>query len=257
MIVHTTKTLAIPKDKGISSYADSGYYEEFEKMVCCSFLRRGDAVIDIGANIGQLSVVFSDAVGPEGVVFAFEPSSCNFDYLRLNCQTNNAANVKCLKLAVGNAKGTSKLYLNAGNVGDHRLTLFGDSTGEEEVEVNTLDNMFVGSDRISKVELIKLDVQGWETEVIKGGLKLIKAQENLGMLVEVWEEGLQAAGSSASELLDLILDLGFELFVFGWIDFARLGNRTASMSPVNKEICLQAVKQGDFCNIWCVKTVKV
>lgn len=150
-------------------------YEYDALQVTSSVLRRGDCVIDVGANIGLHSLVWAKAVGPLGRVLSFEPVPPNFERLMLNIGLN--PQVTCLEpfnVALGDAPGQLRLSALENRAG---LTSGGYSAtrgGERGylVEQTTLDSAIESMD-LGPVRLLKMDVEGWETKVIAGAMQTI------------------------------------------------------------------------------------
>ena len=124
----------------------------------------GAVAVDPGANIGIYSRFFSGCVGPTRVVHAFEPSPENFR--RLRSATGKLPNVCLSRAAVGERSGRSQLYLSKKLNVDHRAYLpEGGSRDTVPIDVIALDDYFRPGDR---VDLIKLDVQGYELHASRG-----------------------------------------------------------------------------------------
>src|SRR3989344_3364089 len=71
-----------------------GVHEPYQTEIIMKNVKRGDVVLDVGANIGYYTLLFAKLVGPEGIVFAFEPDPTNFSILKKNVETNNYTNVR-------------------------------------------------------------------------------------------------------------------------------------------------------------------
>ncbi|CDR35227.1 FkbM family methyltransferase [Criblamydia sequanensis] len=138
------------------------------------FIPKGASCLDIGANIGTHTLFFADAVGENGVVIAFEPQRLIFQLLLANIAINNVLNVFACQMALGDVMGRVKLvpvnYLTPGNFGgvsvekrEEGLNFF---NSVEEVPIDHLN--------LKKVDLIKIDVEGYETRVLEGGKKTIE-----------------------------------------------------------------------------------
>lgn len=133
--------------------------------------RKGDVVVDIGANIGVVTVRSARIVGQGGRVVAIEPEINNVRLLQKNIVANNLSNVTIVGKGAWSHKGN--LSLNVSSCGlEHSFYsdnnfLAGKSRNHEQVNVDTLDNILYELD-IKKVDIIKLDVEGSEIEVIKG-----------------------------------------------------------------------------------------
>lgn len=151
----------------IAKYGEfSGLEAGFLRQLC----RTADVVIEVGANIGAHTVGIAKAVGPSGRVLAFEPQRIVFQMLCANIALNSLANVDCHHAAVGSTNGSITVpevdFNQPGNFG--AVSLLGEHPGLE-VPCVTLD----GLRAISKVNLLKIDVEGMEMDVIKGGAELI------------------------------------------------------------------------------------
>ena len=100
---------------------DIGGYENAETELFESHIKEGDVVMDIGANIGYYTLVAAKLVGANGKVYAFEPESINFSFLKKSVEINNYENVICEKKAVSNENGKLKLFLHKFQTGAYTL----------------------------------------------------------------------------------------------------------------------------------------
>lgn len=164
----------------------------------------GSVILDVGANIGVFSVLFSDMVGPEGRVHAFEPEALNFQ--RLQRRTRKRENISVYPLAVSDRSGPLRLYKSGSLNVDHQT--YDDGSGREvaEVEAIAIDDLF-GRRR---VDLIKMDIQGFECRALAGMRETLGNNPDAVLYVECWPYGLKKAGTSGEELLNLISVLGFQ-----------------------------------------------
>lgn len=127
----------------------------------------GDIVFDIGAYVGDTALWFSKAVGPQGKVYAFEPEPRNFAKLKSNLERNKVTNVIPLQLAVSETEGEMQVA-----TGGSSSTITQAGTGTS-VEVTTIDRS-VETNKISRVDFIKMDVEGHELKVLAGARETIK-----------------------------------------------------------------------------------
>ena len=146
---------------------------------CKREIKKGDTVIDAGANIGYFTLFFSKLVGEEGKVIAFEPDPINFDILKKNIEQNRITNVELVKKGISNKNESMKLYKSAVS-GGH--SLIKNEWGKEftTIQTVTLDDYF----NDQKIDLIKIDVEGFELEVIDGGTKLFKNNNKIKIISE-------------------------------------------------------------------------
>jgi FkbM family methyltransferase len=162
----------------------------------------GTTVIDVGANIGFFSLKFGRWAGPSGQVIAIEPESRNMNSLRRRVgRANLGSIVECVQAAAAGEPGELRLALNPTHPGDHRLAAAG-----EPVRAVTLDQLTDGS--LRRVSLIKIDVQGAEMMVLLGARRLLAA-DRPALFVEVDDEALRGFDSSAEELIETVLGLGY------------------------------------------------
>lgn len=100
----------------------NGIYEPLQTELVKKEIKKGDVVLDIGANIGYYTLIFAKLVGEDGKVFVFEPAPTNFSFLKKNVEINSYKNVVLVQKAVSNKTGKLKLYLSEDNIGDHRIS---------------------------------------------------------------------------------------------------------------------------------------
>lgn len=171
-----------------------------ERRLLRETLVAGAVVVDAGANIGIYSQFLSRCVGPTGVVHSFEPSSKNFR--RLQSATRKLANVHLSQAAVGECSGRSKLYVSDKLNVDHRTyATEGDSRRAVPIDIVALDDYFKPGQR---VDLIKMDIQGYELHALRGANRVLADNPNAKLLLEFWPYGLKQAGTNWIELIDTL-----------------------------------------------------
>lgn len=151
----------------------SGAYESGTLDVIKKCLREGDTFIDVGAHIGLMSLFASQLVGERGMVYSFEPSSDTCGILQRNIKLNAINNVHVCNFALGSKRNTAILYKNRDNRGSTSLIFFEDSD-REEILIQSLDGFAMEND-LQGLRMVKIDVEGWELEVLKGSKRLLGA----------------------------------------------------------------------------------
>jgi FkbM family methyltransferase len=141
------------------------------------------------------------SAGPQGRIVALEPDPENFRYLQQNMAANRAPNAVCIQKAAAAESGTLQLYINRENRGDNRLYPNDLCDSSYQVEVSTVDAMLEDCG-VERVDLVKIDVQGFEGHVLRGMKETIQRSENLILLTEFWPFGLRSAGTSPEDLLE-------------------------------------------------------
>lgn len=188
--------------------AFKAYADRAERRILANVLAPGSVVVDGGANIGVYSQFLSRCVGASGMVHSFEPSPHNF--ARLRTATADLSNVRANQLAVSDISGEQLLYLSSALNVDHRTyPVDGESRNTVCIRATRLDDYFKPNDR---VDLIKLDVQGYELHALRGAKRVLVDNSDIKILLEFWPAGLRTAGSSPEALLALLTDYGFTTF---------------------------------------------
>lgn len=150
-----------------------GEWSQLEMDFMKSYIPLGGVCVDVGANIGTHTLFFCNAVGPEGCVVAFEPQHIIFQLLCANVALNNHLNVRTHNLAVSDSSGLAKMrasdYTRAENFGSNRL--IEDGSGSD-VQTKALDDCY-----FERLDLVKIDVEGWEPQVILGAVQTIRRHQ--------------------------------------------------------------------------------
>jgi FkbM family methyltransferase len=176
------------------------FADHTERRLLKRILSVGDIVVDAGANIGIYSQFLARCVGATGIVHAFEPSPENFK--RLQSATRKLANVRLSQAAVGEFSGRARLYLSDILNVDHRTyATEEDSRRTVPIDIIALDDYFKPGQR---VDLIKMDIQGYELHALRGACRVLADNSDLKLLLEFWPYGLKQAGVNWVELLDTL-----------------------------------------------------
>jgi len=182
-------------------------YEYPLPIIIASIVKKGDIVIDIGANVGYYTIFFSKLVGKEGKVYAFEPEPRAF--LILKNKAKRLKNVILERKAVGDKNTRIKFYVDKSIAGS---SVYKDAIYSLEacieVDMISLDEYF--RNLKDEIALIKMDVQGAEFLVLKGMKNLIKKVK--AIIFEYWPDGLRAGGIEPLTLLNKLEMNNFKLF---------------------------------------------
>ena len=200
-----------PNDPVVSGALHFGVYEKAETHFFESACRGGMTFLDVGANIGYYTALAARAVGPNGKVVALEPDPESYSYLEKTIDANSVGNVKSFRVAASNAPANLPLFISKDNRGDNRLYASADKRSQIEVEARPVDELLT-ENNISTVDLIKIDVQGYEPKVIAGLSETIARSPNLTILTEFWPKGITEAGGEAKIFLDDLRTLGLTLY---------------------------------------------
>lgn len=185
------------------SIQNYGEFSELEVDLFKQLCRINDTIIEVGANIGTHTQVFSNLVGNKGKVLAYEPQRIVFQTLCANIALNSMTNVFAYQKALGSKK--TELFIPAidysknGNFGG--ISIEKESKGER-VEQIALDSL---EEDIEALKLIKIDVEGMESEVLKGAKKIIKKFKPFLYIENDRQE-------KSKELIELVQSFDYKLY---------------------------------------------
>jgi FkbM family methyltransferase len=222
-------------------------FEEKEITFIKRFLKNGDVLLDIGSNIGLFSLYASQIVGNEGQIYAIEPTPETFKRLEGNINLNLFKNIRTFNIGLSNEKATLKF--NISNDGHDAWNSFAklnelENSSSVEVEVTTLDS-FLNENNIIHIDLVKLDVEGWEKFVLQGGKELITKSSSPVFMIEFTEENAFAAGYYCGEIYDVMKKYGYQWYTYD-VDNNELDKEEKRLHyPYNNLI---AVKNIEDCN---------
>ena len=177
---------------------------EIEWQLLGNWIKEGDFVIDIGANIGRYTLKFSDLVGNTGQVLSLEPMKLAFDYL-VYFQSKGffSKNVILLNIAASNQNGLVNFSVNPGpgnylfeTFTQSKITNFGDSNNTNSTLALQIDSLNLKR----KVKLIKIDVEGHELEVLNGMKNVLRIHMPI-MIIENLEDN--------SRIVDFLAEYGY------------------------------------------------
>jgi FkbM family methyltransferase len=202
------------------SIAVEGYYDLPTVRAIQELLKPGMTFVDVGAHVGQYSLLASGLVGSEGTVHSFEPEPETFDLLEHNVLINGLHNVHPIRCALGERLKNVELYVaRPDNIGQTSLRQPANFSGVKvKVRCQTLDS-YAGEHGIDRIHLIKIDVEGAELDVLLGARGVLSRNPKPHIIVEFWEEFLQEYGVSCGQLAEFLLRSGYSLF---WIGEAGL-----------------------------------
>lgn len=138
------------------------------------YLPKDGVVIDVGANLGFVVLLFAKHVGPGGQIYAFEPSPLAYKKLLEVMEKNQLHNVQCFNLGCGSARKEETLLVPAssGNATIRRRGVHQAETCHElNIQIDTLDNVIFP--RARKIDFLKIDTEGFEDQVLAGAVELV------------------------------------------------------------------------------------
>ncbi len=183
--------------------------DSFEISLMKTHIKKGDSVLDIGANIGFYAEILSSLVEANGTVHCFEPDIKNFNHLKNRCA--KSTNIKLNNKAVSHKTETIKIYTSKQLNVDHRTYKPDEYDKEIDIEAIAIDDYLLNHSN-SDVNFIKMDIQGFEMNAVKGMEKTLQ-NPNLKMLSEFWPYGMRKAGSSVLEYYQFLKSYNFYIYL--------------------------------------------
>ena len=186
----------------------TGNFELGERSFVWSYLKQGMTVLDVGAHHGLYTLLASKRIGPSGRVFAFEPSDRERNRLLFHLQKNGLSGNTCVSpCAAGEDVGEATLYVVEGRdtgCNSMRPPRVAGSIFPKRLVQTTVD-YFLSENGISRVDFLKMDVEGAELSVLKGAPKLLELRPRPVILAEVDDSRTEAWGYPASVIYDLLV----------------------------------------------------
>lgn len=209
-------SLKLYTDSVLSETIYVGRFENEEIDFVKRYLIAGDVFLDIGANVGLFTVVGASKVGPNGSVYSFEPVKKTFGRLSENIKLNNLDNTKAYNVGLSNEDGELEMTTSAD--GFDAWNSFGKpSAGTsfilEKVPTFKLDS-WIADQNIGHISLAKIDVEGWEYNVMLGAESLFSSDAAPDLLIEFTEENCKNAGFSCAALYDILINYGYQMFLY-------------------------------------------
>jgi FkbM family methyltransferase len=198
--------------------ADFVEVERLERIFYLEFLREGMTVFDVGANIGELTLLFSRFVGARGGVHVFEASGEVFEKLETICRVAGCRNVALNHLAVSDKNGTVRLniydnaYSSFNSIAARPLKNYGldlEPVGMEETPAVTVDSYCDGRN-IEFIDLLKIDVEGAEFQVMQGARRMLKSKAIACLSFEFGQTTFDM-GNNPAEIEAFLKDFGYKI----------------------------------------------
>ncbi len=185
------------------------YYERDTQFAMLALVKPGDTVIDIGANIGMITLLASHLVGPRGRVLSFEPNPAPRRRLQEHIEINSIKNVEIFDVALSDAEEQKTLIVDGSHDGIGTLAArpdFANVTQRHDLRTAIGDNVLPAE--LAGNVFIKIDVEGFEIRVLRGLGRTIEKYRPI-ILTEFEPRHLEKAGSSPSELFHIMGGHGY------------------------------------------------
>lgn len=186
---------------------------EAEMSILPLLVKNPRTVIDIGANYGTYSFFFSK-IYPKSKIIAFEPASSSYGILRRIVRRFNLKNVISVKRGLGDKEEKKEIilpknYTIIAYVADKNTKKNKDDKSED-IEITTLDS-FVKRNKISGIDLIKCDIEGFELSAFQGSKNVLKKFKPL-VFVEIEQRHTEKYGINSQDLIKFFKKLGYKSY---------------------------------------------
>jgi FkbM family methyltransferase len=187
-------------------------FKDVTRVKLYSLIGKSNTIFDVGANIGETTLNFAKIIGETGTVHSFEPDPINHTFIERNINLNNFKNILLFPLGFGDVEGTFKIHtFNERNKGMNRIIIDTDNTKSyREIKITTIDS-YVKDKNIQKIDLIKIDVEGFEFNVLRGATKTL-TEFNPILFIELDNENLRDQKSNSKELITFLENKGYNIF---------------------------------------------
>ena len=193
------------------------------------YLKKGDTYVDIGTNLGYMSLNAEKIVGKEGIVISFEPDSTILPLLKENKLLNNS-DIRIIEMAASEKAGIEIFNIatesGLSRLANEQVNLFGlELLQQKEIKANSVDNILRELIPDNPINLIKIDVEGHELKVLKGAEATLKNNKPV-LILEINHEALQQNNVSYLDILNFLRKFSYEFYMIeshsaDWIRFGR------------------------------------
>jgi len=214
------KILVVANDVVGQAICYSGFFEPESIPLYQRVLTERKVFLDVGAHVGQFTLLASNLVGPRGRVVSFEPDPLTFRLLRKSIALNKLTNVVAVRAALADVNAVLSFHLSqARNIGANSLRPPAqglDARSSVPVECWRMDD-FLQRNNIPKPDLVKIDVEGAELLVLDGARETLSGPDQPILIVEFCEITLAQFGANCQQLAARLESFGYHLMhVGGW-----------------------------------------
>lgn len=227
-------------------------YERDTVLLFKKIIKPGMVIVDIGAHIGYYTRIFSRLVGKSGLILAFEADPANFELLKKN--TARLKNVKIRQSAVTDKTGTIDFYHyeEKSGVGSILSNIPLDFK-KVKITVKSRDlDSALAEEKISRVDVIKMDIEGGESLAIKGMRGTLGKNMDLAFIVEFAPAWVKASGHNPDQFLADLGSFGFKIFAITKEGSVELGAGNQSYEKFIPKSS-GSTPSGEFINLYCTK----
>lgn len=185
-----------------------GDFEPQKHRALDFFLQKGDAFMDIGANKGEFAIHAALAVGNQGKIVAFEPEPVNCSWIKKSIVKSGICNIVVEEAAIGAKDGALNLYIGEKS-GWHSLVKSEENLKKDSLKVSVYQlDEYLEKNPLPNLKAIKIDVEGFEKEVLIGAHKTLSLNDNLILFIDIHPDH----GVAHDEIYEILHGHGFFLY---------------------------------------------
>ncbi len=192
------------------AYFSGTYFQENLVLLLENLVRSGDIFIDVGANVGLITILAARLVGPSGSVYSFEPDPKALPSLRDHVKVNTLTNVRVFEVGLSDREGQATLVEALNALRWVSLSGLSEEEHGDTIRLVRGDDVLTDLD-LSRPVILKIDVEGHELHALRGLSRLLERRE-LAVICEVCRDALSRAASTPEELFNSMKDHAFDAF---------------------------------------------
>jgi len=186
--------------------------EKAIKEIFLDNIKEGSIVMDVGAHLGEYSLLASKKIGPSGTVFVIEPFQGAVRNIEKNFSLNGFKNYKLFPVALGHKLETKVIYESEIRGGAYLDPILNNKqlSRQKKTKIETIDNI-ISSNKIPKIDMLKIDVDGFEYEVLLGCKESFQTKIIKKILCEIHPYHLRKKGLNPEIIYSLLKKNNFSL----------------------------------------------
>ena len=218
---------------------NKGEFEPLETAEFVNVIKKDSVVFDIGANFGYYSIIAA-SLANLGKVYAFEPDKNNFVDFKYNIELNNLSNINSENTGAGSNNGNVSFKVDGIHRGRSKVV---ENKGDYDIDVVTLDS-YCQINNIENIDILKVDVEGFETEVLLGATEIIKKSSNIKLFIEFNPATLKEIGLNHTKFFAAIRQVGL-------IPQLIIDESRNQILEFNSENMQNVLNHSTYCNLVC------
>lgn len=207
-------------------------FKEPSRMDLYNLIEEGQTVFDIGANVGDITMHIAQKIGDRGVIHSFEPDPINYKRISKNISLNTFKNIHLNNMGLGSETAKLKIIVrDEYNRGMNQLVKGSVKEGDDFIQIMRFDD-YVKKNGINKIDVIKIDVEGFDFEVLKGASDTLD-KFHPKLFIELDDDCLIKQDASATQLVTFLEKKGYKITN---VDTKKLINSSMDFSKCHYDI---------------------